>query len=271
MGDFHFYIDDSGTRNPDKRPDDAAVGDWFALGGVIVKAEDEQELRDRHSAFCDQWCIDYPLHSSDIRFKTNDFCWLKELDKPDQDRFYSELGELIVSSPVLGLACVVDRPGYNARYREKYGRQRWSLCKTAFSVVAERAAKYAISQGRRLRIYPERSDPGAEQKLRSYYRGLHDEGMPFHEGGNVKYQPLGNGELRQTLREFRLKFKSSPPMQIADLYLYPMCRNGYVEYRPMEELRAAKKLVDNHLTDGEVPALGIKYSCFDMVKRAGAR
>jgi hypothetical protein len=131
----------------------------------------------------------------------------------------------------------------------------------------ERAAKRAIETGRKLRIYPERSDPNSEAKLSSYYRELRENGMPFHEGGNPKYQPLSQQDLARTLREFRLKFKSSPSMQMADLYLYPMCRSGYVAYRPMEELRASGKLIDSHLAEENVSALGIKYSCFDLIKR----
>ena len=65
--------------------------------------------------------------------------------------FYEDLYQLLRAAPVTGLACVIDRPGYNARYREKYGRQRWSLCKSAFTISVERAAKYARSLDCRLR------------------------------------------------------------------------------------------------------------------------
>jgi hypothetical protein len=194
---------------------------------------------------------------------------MKELDKEGENRFFAELEQLILAAPVVGLACVIDRPGYNARYREKYGRQRWSLCKTAFSVIAERGAKRAIAEQRRLRLYPERSDPDAESRLRTYYRAIRDVGMPFHEGGDPKYQPLSQPELHHTLREFRLKYKSSPPMQIADLYLYPICRAGYVKYKPLETLKANKKLIDNLLPPEGIEALGIKYSCFELVRAKG--
>ena len=61
-------------------------------------------------------------------------------------------GERIIDKDLVGLACVVDRPGYDARYREKYGRRQWHLCQTAFSIVVERAAKYARDSGRKLRV-----------------------------------------------------------------------------------------------------------------------
>ena len=67
--------------------------------------------------------------------------------------------------PVFGHACVIDRPGYNHRYREKYGRQTWMLCQTAFAVVCERAAKQAIREGRKLRVYVEEGDKSADHRI----------------------------------------------------------------------------------------------------------
>jgi hypothetical protein len=69
-----------------------------------------------------------------------------------KDRFMRELGAMLLSVPVIGFACTVDRPGYNHRYREKYGRQTWMPCRTAFAVVVERAAKYANKNDCRLRV-----------------------------------------------------------------------------------------------------------------------
>ncbi|KZX52335.1 hypothetical protein A3711_08560 [Erythrobacter sp. HI00D59] len=174
---------------------------------------------------------------------------------------------MLASVPVLGLACTIDRPGYNQRYFEKYGRERWSLCKTAFSVIVERAVKRARSDTRKLRIYAERADKDSDSKLRQYYEELRAEGMPFAGGGDAKYHPLSQPELKETLREFRLKYKSSPMVQLADLYLYPMCRNGYEPYRPFKEFQDANRLIDCELSADERPALGIKYSCFDLVNR----
>ncbi len=55
-------------------------------------------------------------------------------------------------------------------------------------------------------------------------------------------------------------------MQIADLYLWPMCIGGYDKnnqaYRALFE---AKRLVDCELSEHETPMLGIKYSCFEHV------
>jgi hypothetical protein len=43
----------------------------------------------------------------------------------------------------VGLACVVDRPGYDARYREKYGRRQWHLCQTAWGLETTKAQTIA--------------------------------------------------------------------------------------------------------------------------------
>lgn len=271
MSELLFYIDDSGTRSPDRRlVANPPIRDWFGLGGVLVRQEDEASARRLHSEFCQSWGIDYPLHSENIRFKTGAFAWLKGVPEDERNRFYRELGDMLVSLPVRGLACTIDRPGYNARYYERYGRQRWSLCKTAFSVIVERAVKLAIREDRKLRILPERADKDSDRKLKQYFQDLRANGMPFSAGGDPKYSPLGQHEFESTLLEFKTKFKSSPMIQLADMYLYPMCRNGYHEYRPFNEFREAGRLVDCELSAEEAKVLGIKYSCFDLVEN-GAR
>jgi hypothetical protein len=56
-------------------------------------------------------------------------------------------------------------------------------------------------------------------------------------------------------------------VQIADLYTYPMARGGYdPDYFPYTQLKDRNKLIDGLLTLEEMPHLGIKYSCFDLVE-----
>ena len=81
-------------------------------------------------------------------------------------------------APVTGIACVIDRPGYNARYEDKYRENRWMLCKTAFSVVVERSAKFAIANCQRLRVLPEKCNKAEDGLLRSYYNELKTDGLP---------------------------------------------------------------------------------------------
>jgi len=262
-----LYVDDSGTRNPDRRvPEEFTYRDWFALGGYLTQEENEGAIRTAHAIFCEQWGIAYPLHSYDIRSETENFTWLAALNDREYNRFMRGLSQMLLSVPVIGHACVVDRPGYNHRYREKYGRQTWMLCRTAFAVICERAAKHARKNGCRLRVYVEEGDKSADDKIRDYYKSLRTDGMPFAVDLSAKYAPLSAAELAHTLYDLDFKAKSSPLAQIADLYAYPIARGGYdPDYFPYTQLRARNKLIDSLLTTEEVPHLGIKYSCFDLV------
>jgi hypothetical protein len=265
MKEFNFYIDDSGTRNPDRKPGKSHFGgDWFALGGVVVASEHEGDARDLHGSFCEAWKIDYPLHSVKIRHRSDNFAWVGALDEREQKRFFAELDELMRTVPVFALACVIDRPGYNARYAEKYGKDRWSLCKTAFPIIAERAVKFAMLHAARVRLYVERSDKASEPLLRSHYESLRADGMPFANGGDAKYQPLTGDVMRERLYDLKFKNKTSPMLQLADLMLYPLCKGKYQpDYRPMDMLKREGKLIEAILPAELTGTVGTKYSCFD--------
>lgn len=261
---YHLYVDDSGSRDLDKS-DDQVGSKWFALGGVLIAEEDEEAARASHAALCDRWKITYPLHSYDIRTATENFAWIADLKPVERKAFFDDLSSFLVDLPVLGTACVVHRQGYNDRYRAKYGQRRWALCKTAFSIVIERAAKYAHQNGRRLKVFYERSDRINERRLESYYAAMRDEGMPFDGGTSSKYAPLSAEELKRTLWECRKKFKSSPIMQVADLYLHPLCVGGYdADNRALVALRDKKRTIDCVLSAEDAQQVGIKYSCFDF-------
>lgn len=268
---MHLYADDSGTRHPDRHPGRVPAHgyDWFSLGGVVIREHDELAARQAHAAFMDRWNLDPDkvfLHSSDIRNKTGAFTWLAALSDADKRAFLDDLYGLMSDPPFTGFACVIDRPGYNARYLERYGRQPWMLCKTAFAVLVERAAKFAQSQNCKLRVYVERADAKVDRWMKGYYETLRLNGMPFANDSMGKYKPLSAAELADTLYDFKTKKKSSPIMQMADLYLWPMSIGGYhpgnITYA---RLLADGKLIDARLQAEEVVHLGIKYSCFDGV------
>jgi Protein of unknown function (DUF3800) len=267
---LNFYLDDSGTRYPDHKPGKRAGHgyDWFALGGILIENEREPEARKLHSDFCAKWKITYPLHSVEIRGKTKKFRWLQECGEGESRAFHEELYLLIKSVPVIGLACVIDRPGYNARYKEKYSDNRWLLCKTAFSVAVERASKYALTQKRRLRVSPERCNKVEDAHLESYYDAMKSDGMPFAQSTSDKYGPLSAEQFKETLYEFRPKQKTSPMAQLADLYLWPICMGGYhASNRPYQRLKEDGKLIECVLPEEAHGALASKYSCFEQVTR----
>jgi hypothetical protein len=267
---INLYLDDSGVRYPQHRQGKSAGHgyDWFSLGGVLINDEDENEARDLHGQFCEKWAIKAPLHSSEIRSKNGSFLWLRSTPDDTQIMFYEDLYQLMREAPVIGLACVVDRKGYNHRYLAMYEQNPWLLCKTAFSVVVERAAKYAKAAGCRLRVAPERCNKTEDRLLRGYYDSLKATGMPFAGDTSSKYAPLSPSELGQILYEFNPKAKTSPLAQLADLYLWPMCIGGYhTTNRPYARLLADGKLIECGLPESDWATLGTKYSCFDLVKK----
>jgi hypothetical protein len=158
----YLYLDDSGTRNPDWEPQDPPEQrDSFCTGGVIIREEDKEAIRAAHSKFCVSWKIAYPLHSTEIRHREKNFKWLGTIEPAEFSRFHTELAEMLAMISVIGHACIVHRPGYDARYRKQYGRQTWHLCKTAFTVIVERATKLVQREERQLVVHHELTDPDA--------------------------------------------------------------------------------------------------------------
>jgi hypothetical protein len=258
-----LYLDDSGTRNPNRKSDPNIFRDWFAQGGIIFREEDEETIRQLHADFCKRWGISYPLHSVDIRSRSKNFSWLRTASGEDYTKFVEDLAGMLLAIPAFVHASVIDRPGYDARYRKQH-RNVWSLCKTAFSIVCERSAKYAAAEERVVRVFVERGDRTADGRISGYFKELRTEGMPFDGGRSAKYQPMATGDLKRVLYDLKFKAKDSAVMQMADLLLYPVARGRYEPaYLPWQMLLQQKKIIDFHVSDAET--LGIKYSCFELV------
>ena len=237
------------------------------MGGVLIDDEAEPGARAMVETFRQAWpqLGDGPLHSHEIRSRQKNFLWLKD-DEEIAAQFLNELTDLMLALPVIGFACVIDRPGYNARYEAVYRENRWRLCKTAFAITVERAAKHALQRGRKLRVYVEASGKTEDRMLQSYYEALKADGPWFDKQRSSSYLPLDGPAYAACLYEFRVKQKQSLLMTIADLYLWPMCIGGYdTANRAYAALKTAGKLIDCHLGAEEVPHRGIKYSCFDVV------
>ena len=183
--------------------------------------------------------------------------------------FLPELEEFLASLPVMGIATIIHRPGYMARCSERYGGRPWRMDKTAFSILIERAAKYARSKGRRLRVFFERSGRQEDRDTVAFMKKLKAEGMPFDGDNATAYDDLKSGEFKKlVLGEPRGRAKNTPMLQIADLYLYPMAKAGYeASYKPYIALMRAGRLIDSALPLEDRPLLGIKYSCFDGIDR----
>lgn len=260
---LRYYIDDSGPRNPDRKPDNRSNFDWFGLGGVLIDEADKSKAEDLIAKFRESWpeLNGAPFHSYEIRNSQGRFRWLAH-DPTRRIAFWESLSGLMLSLPIVALACVIDRPGYNARYRPTYGDQRWQLCNTVFPIAVERAAKFARFREAKLRVYVERSDKTTEGQLRRYYEDMRANGLPFDTHNSAKYSPLTQAELSETLYEFGTKTKASDLMQIADLCLWPLCIGGYdPKNLPFRTLHDHGKTLDE-LCDDQNHLAGSKYSCF---------
>ena|SRR5215207_3379654 len=82
---FHLYFDDSGSRNPDHKPNPSRRDgvDCFALGGVLIDEDDIGALIQGHREFMARWKLANPLHSTRIRGRRKAFAWLAA----DEDRW----------------------------------------------------------------------------------------------------------------------------------------------------------------------------------------
>jgi Protein of unknown function (DUF3800) len=262
--EIHLYIDDSGSRDPNKAP---AVRrndrlDYFAFGGILIQASDVEALVSAHGEFCDKHQIDYPLHSWAIRGGRENFGWLKSPEKAFE--FYSDLQEFLLALPVVGIASVIDRPGYVSKSGEMRQTALVPMAKSSFCDLIERAAKYADSRQCALRVFFERSGRNEDRNLIQFVRELKEVGMPFDGTNSEALDSLSADDFRRiVLGEPRGRTKLTPMIQVADLMLYPMAKGGYdPSYRSYAALLKAGKLVDSLLEPKDRPKLGIKYSCF---------
>ncbi|MGY3605129.1 MULTISPECIES: DUF3800 domain-containing protein [unclassified Bradyrhizobium] len=266
-----LYFDDSGSRLPDDDEEDRNDGiNGFALGGVLIDDQDVLETNKRHEAFVKKWQLPGPLHSTKLRGLRDQFRFLR--NNPERDKFFTELEELLLGVPVLGIACVIHRPGYNARYKEAHGPNRWKMCKTAATILAERAAKYADSRGAKLMILFEQSGKREDRDIVDYVRSLKQNGMPFDQSNSAPYSSLRAEDFtRIILGEPHRITKKYGLAQIADLFLYPMIKGGYDDsYPPYAKLVGRNMVIDCHLKADEIPLRGVKYSCFDFKKTKGS-
>jgi hypothetical protein len=267
---FHLYLDDSGSRMLNRLSVDAdARPQWFALGGLLVREEDEQKCKDAHDALYARWPqMTGPLHLTDMYSQTKKFAWLGLQTQDERNLFWRDFHEVLSSLPVIGQACVVHRPGYRDRgYGSRQGDARWDLCRTAFNILIERSAKIAANDGRRLRVKYEGSDRAADHALRSYWALLKaGNGLGFNANQAQKYDPFPPEKLAATLIDMERKTKTNKILQFADTFVLSVSRGRYEPtYGTFVAVRNAGLLADDVVGPDRAAAEGIKYSCFDGV------
>jgi hypothetical protein len=260
--EFALYLDESGSPKPS--PDDSSP--FFAMGGVLIERSNEDMINSLLVDFKNRWNIpqNTPLHGNEIRSRKKRFAWLGKLSDLEQERFIGDLTNTIISCPIVVHACVVSRQGYLKRYLETYGENTWEMMKSAFSIVVERAAKYASLRNGTLMVYFEAAGKTEDRLLKQYFNELRSQGNPFDPNRSSEYSPLSNTDFSRLLRGIDSKTKNNLVMQLTDLCLYPVARSqDQPDNRAFLYLREQKLLVDCHLEPSQIPRLGIKFYCFD--------
>jgi hypothetical protein len=265
---MNLYLDDSGSRHPDKKADKSREGrDWFALGGFLINEEDIDAVKASHADISNKWRIRHPFHITDMLAKQKGFSWLGRLSAVELDQFWNDYVWFLKGLPVIGHGCVIDRPGYIRRgYLEKYGNDKWLLCRSAFDIVVERAAKIARLNERRLRIIFE-ADAGVNEIMKGYFKNLKQHGLAFDQGKSQKYKPLTQTDFKNLLYDIEYKDKKNSLIQIADSFVYSIARQRYDRHFWIyQHLRDAKKISNFALPQECISEMGIKYYCFDPKK-----
>ncbi|MGR9144840.1 DUF3800 domain-containing protein [Rhizobium leguminosarum] len=263
MASYTLYLDETGARHPDRASGLSARSDWFAMGGILIRQEDKEEAEQQRDALAEKWGVTSPFHMTDMINERSKFSWLGRRTQRERDEFWSEYREFLANVPAVGIGCVIDRAGYAARgYAEKHD-DKWLLCRSAFDIVVERSAKYAVSQGRQLNIIFE-SDVAMNSVVESYFTNLKENGLEFDKNNSGKYQPLDVADFQSTLTSIENRPKENKLLQIADSYIYAIARRGYdKKFDVYRRLMDSKRIIDCLLEKDAVSALGVKYYCFD--------
>lgn len=262
---LNVYLDESGTRNPDYKPSSNDTS-WFGIGGIVIKEEDEPRAEQLVADFRQKWpqLGTVPLHSVDIRSKKGDFRWLRTLSTESYNQFMADAHEMLHALPVFGVCCVIARERYSALFAPTKYLDQWHLCKTAFPIVVERTVKYAQAQGRKLKLIVEECGKNDERRIKDYYSRLKTAGMPFSSTTSIPFNPLPASEFNEHLVSLEFAGKSRVLLQIADLYLYPLCISGKKpDMRTYIGLVEKKKLLQDMVLPPHGLPEGIKYYCFN--------
>lgn len=259
---FALYIDESGSPKPN--PKDKAP--YFAVGGVLIKHEDESTIRQKVAEFKQRWRIDEstPLHGNEIRSRKRSFAWLGLKSEEELNQFFQDLTDMITQCPIIAHGCVISRSGYLNRYSEQYGTNTWEMMKSAFSILLERVSKFVSLQEGKVIVYFEKAGKKEDKLIRNCFNDLRCQGAPFNPQTSGKYTPLEPEHLQQVLIGIEGKSKSNPILQVADLCLYPIAiSKEKPQNRAFHALEQHRKLIDTILESSELESVGIKYYCFD--------
>jgi len=229
----------------------------------MIRGEDNDAARSLVESFSKTWGLRHPAHITDMMAEKKGFAWLGKTTQKERDKFWEDWRFVLRNAQVIGLGCVISRPGYVARgYLQKY-QDKWLLCRSAFDITVERAVKIAQLEGRKLHIVFEQ-DPAMNDTVVEYFNNLKANGLEFDPANSSKYAPLGVADFSTVLGRIEYKAKAHPILQIADSYIYAMARYKFdKKYELYRDLRDHNRIADFAVPEGMSKTLGVKYYCFD--------
>lgn len=261
---FAFYIDESGSPKPNPKDNTS----YFAVGGVLVKQDDESFIEEEIQDFKKRWHIDpkVALHGNEIRSRKKNFAWLGLETQEVQNNFMNDLTHTITALPITVHACVVSRQGYLNRYFERYGQDTWEMMKSSVSILLERISKYISAENGEVMVFFEKAGKREDHLITSYFNDLRSKGLPFNPQTSGKYKPLYADEIKKTLVGIDGKYKGNLIMQVSDLCLYPVARaRENPNDKAFVALSKNNRLINCLLDSEEINMIGIKYYCYDDV------
>lgn len=267
---FHLYLDETGTRKLNKNRESTEKYEAFGIGGFLIREEDIEIAKQAHDDLCSKWNINYPLHLTKIRNGNSPFGWLRRIEGDVErlrtiEAFNTDLGDCLKKFPMIGLGCVVNKQKFYTEASEQYPKSRWAICKTAFTITLERAARFAIDENRKLRVYIEASGEKDDRRLIQYFNEMKIGGNPFNKENSSKYSPLSQYELADVLYDIQVHKKSEGKLiHFADILAYPIMRGAYPDkpYWLHSFLMNSGILSDAILPTEAIPVRGIKYAHF---------
>lgn len=266
---YCLFVDDSGSQCPDRNQAPRIDGiDVYALGGILIEETAIEGVKSLHKQLMIKHELECPndsfakvnLHSTKIRCKKDDFKWL-ENNPQKAASFHHDLSELIISIPIVGHACIVDRSNYHQRFAGI--KNKWEIGRSAYQILIERAVKFVRSNGgTKLKIYVEKTGKKEDKLIQSYHERIRTEGMEFDPKNSSIYSPINNEEISNfLLKNVEFGTKDNRMLQLADLVLYPLIK-GYFDkkYPPYQALLKNNKIIDCLVQDPKKE--GVKYYCF---------
>ena len=235
------------------------------MGGILIAAESVAQTAEAHEGLRAKHNVIVPFHSTKMRCAKGGWGWLgAPSERPKADALYDDLNNFLCKLPGSAIACVVHRPGYVERYSYYSQAERWRLCKSAYAILVERAAKIAYRDNRKLAVYVEETGKKEDRQINEYHTELRQIGPVFNPERSSKYEPATQELFRDTLLQNPNFYKKDNLMgQIADLLLYPLIKGKYdPNYRPYQMLKASRRIVDDSLACGD-KNMFVKYYCFD--------